>query len=38
VEEHYILDNEDWRYDNWPELFMGKNVADFYDADIEEKL
>lgn len=37
-EEHYILDKEEWRYDKWPEFYMGKNVADFYDADIEAKL
>jgi hypothetical protein len=37
-EEHYLLENEDWRYDKWPEFFMGKNVADFYHKDIEEKL
>lgn len=37
-EEHYILENEDWRYDKWPEFYDGKNVADFYDADIEAKL
>jgi len=38
VEEHYLLENEEWRYDAWPEFYNGKNVADFYDADIEEKL
>lgn len=37
-EEHYMLENEDWRYDKWPEFFMGKNVSDFYHKDIEEKL
>lgn len=37
-EEHFILENEDWRYDKWPEFFNGKNVADFYDADIVAKL
>lgn len=37
-EEHYLLENEDWRYDKWPEFFMGKNVADYYDAEIEAKL
>lgn len=37
-EEHYILENEDWRYDKWPEFFQGKNVADFYDPEIEAKL
>jgi nucleolar GTP-binding protein len=37
-EEHYILEKEDWRYDKWPEFYLGKNVSDFYDADIEAKL
>jgi nucleolar GTP-binding protein len=37
-EEHYILENEDWRYDKWPEFYLGKNVSDFYDADIVKKL
>jgi len=37
-EEHYMLEKEDWRYDKWPEFYQGKNVADFYDADIEAKL
>lgn len=37
-EEHYILENEDWRYDKWPEFFQGKNVADFYDPEIVAKL
>lgn len=37
-EEHYIIENEDWRYDKWPEFYLGKNVADYYDADIEAKL
>jgi len=38
VEEHYILENEDWRYDRWPEFYLGKNVMDYYDPEIEEKL
>lgn len=37
-EEHYLLEKEEWRYDKWPEFYNGKNVADFYDADIEAKL
>ena len=37
-EEHYLLEKEEWRYDSWPEFFNGKNVMDFYDPDIEEKL
>jgi len=38
IEEHYILEEEDWKYDKWPEFFKGKNVLDFYDPEIEEKL
>ena len=38
VEEHYQLENEEWKYDYWPEIYLGTNVADFYDPDIEEKL
>jgi nucleolar GTP-binding protein len=37
-EEHFLLENEDWRYDKWPEFYLGKNVADFYDAEIVAKL
>jgi nucleolar GTP-binding protein len=37
-EEHFILEKEDWRYDKWPEFYLGKNVADFYDAEIVAKL
>lgn len=37
-EEFYILEKEDWRYDKWPEFFQGKNVADYYDPEIEQKL
>lgn len=38
VEEHYQLENDDWKFDRWPEFYLGKNVMDFYDPDIEEKL
>lgn len=38
VQEHYQLEDPDWKYDNWPEFMNGKNVADFYDPHIEEKL
>lgn len=37
-QEDLILDENDWKYDNAPTFFRGKNVADFYDPDIEEKL
>lgn len=32
------MEDPAWKYDNAPEIFNGKNVADFYDPDIEEKL
>jgi nucleolar GTP-binding protein len=35
---NYILDNPDWKEDRIPEVFNGKNVYDFIDPDIEEKL
>lgn len=38
VEEHYMLEKDEWRYDNFPELYNGSNVLDFYDPDIERKL
>ena len=34
----YLLKNEDWKFDAIPEVWEGKNVADFVDPDIEEKL
>lgn len=33
-----MLENPDWNYDVIPELFNGKNIIDFVDPDIEEKL
>lgn len=38
IEEHYQLEDDAWKFDRWPEFFLGKNVMDFYDPDIEEKL
>ncbi|MCJ1313880.1 Nucleolar GTP-binding protein 1 [Agyrium rufum] len=35
---NYILANDEWKHDKIPEIFEGKNVADFIDADIEAKL
>ena len=37
-EKHFQLEEEDWRYDEAPEIFEGKNVADYIDPDIEAKL
>ena len=31
--ERYYVDNEEWRYDAYPEILDGRNVADFIDPD-----
>lgn len=36
--EGWLLEDPDWKYDVQPELLDGKNVADFIDPDIMEKL
>lgn len=38
VSENYILENPEWKFDIIPEIMDGKNIADFVDPDIEEKL
>lgn len=38
VTENYMLKNDDWKYDVIPEIQDGKNVADFIDPDIFDKL
>jgi len=38
IEDHYQLEKEEWRYDEFPEFYNGSNVLDFYDPDIEKKL
>ena len=38
LKKNYLLDNEDWKYDTIPEIFEGKNVADFIDPDILNRL
>jgi nucleolar GTP-binding protein len=32
------LENDEWKYDRIPEIIDGKNIADFIDIDIEQKL
>ncbi|KAG6333718.1 hypothetical protein ID866_5371 [Astraeus odoratus] len=34
----YLLANPDWKMDIMPEILDGKNIADFVDPDIAEKL
>ena len=38
LKNNYLLENEDWKQDDIPELIDGKNIADFIDPEIEEKL
>lgn len=38
LKDQYILEDEDWKHDRVPEVFDGKNVYDFIDIDIENKL
>lgn len=38
LKKNYDLANPDWNHDKVPEFFNGKNVADYVDPDIEEKL
>lgn len=33
-----MLANPEWKDDIIPEVMNGRNIADFFDADIEEKL
>eukprot|EP00122_Pirum_gemmata_P004469 Pgem_evm1s4060 len=36
--EEHILADEEWRFDDIPQIMDGKNIADFIDPDILEKL
>jgi nucleolar GTP-binding protein len=36
--EKYMLKEDEWKWDKIPEIVDGKNIADFYDDDIEEML
>jgi nucleolar GTP-binding protein len=38
ITEDYLLANPEWKMDAIPEIMDGKNVADFIDPDIAEKL
>lgn len=35
---HFMLEKPEWQNDVWPEIMDGKNVFDFVDPDIQEKL
>lgn len=36
--KYYQLEDDEWRFDTIPEFMDGKNVTDFFDADIEDRL
>jgi len=36
--KYYLLEDDEWRFDALPEIMDGKNVMDFFDPDIEERL
>lgn len=36
--KYYVLEDDEWRFDTIPEFMDGKNVLDFFDPDIEERL
>ncbi len=38
IEEDYLLKDPSWKEDIIPEIMDGKNIADFIDPDIAEKL
>jgi len=38
LNKKYLLSNDEWKYDAIPEIWDGKNIADFIDPEIEEKL
>ena len=38
LKKNYMLEDDEWKHDKIPEVLNGKNVYDFIDPDIEEKL
>jgi nucleolar GTP-binding protein len=38
LRKHWLLEDPEWKNDVMPEIWEGKNVADFIDPDIVEKL
>ncbi|CAJ0567543.1 unnamed protein product, partial [Mesorhabditis spiculigera] len=38
LKKHYMLKNDDEKYDIIPEVWEGHNISDFVDVDIEKKL
>ena len=38
LKDSYLLADDSWKHDKVPEFFLGRNVVDFVDPDIEAKL
>ncbi|WFD45424.1 Nucleolar GTP-binding protein 1 [Malassezia furfur] len=38
LKKNYMLANDEWKYDTIPEIYEGKNIADFIDPDIMASL
>jgi nucleolar GTP-binding protein len=38
LKKGYLLEDDDWKHDKIPEIMNGRNVADYFDPDIEDKL
>lgn len=38
LKDSYLLADDAWKHDKVPEIFIGRNVMDFVDPDIEAKL
>ncbi|WFC98772.1 Nucleolar GTP-binding protein 1 [Malassezia yamatoensis] len=38
LKKNYVLEKDDWKYDTIPEIYQGKNIADFIDPDIMTSL
>lgn len=36
--KYYLLEEDEWKGDTIPEFMNGKNVSDFFSADVEERL
>lgn len=36
--KRYLLEDDAWRFDKVPEIMDGKNIADFWSVDLDEKL
>jgi len=38
LKKNYLLADPEWKYDIIPEIMDGKNVADFIDVDVEQRM